>query len=444
MIALTQQHILKVPWPVWLGVALVALAVYTPLTVYIAYDFSLLLTFLLAPFIIYIPHRGVLSWRCGWFTGLLLTMYAITGVLTALYFAVCTLLLLIVERYWGRVNWGAFVLLVLSGSITRYFIGNIGFPLRLQLSEWAGGILRYLDASTEVFGNVIIFRDAEYLVDPACMGVNMVVTGLVLSLALIRYFELRYTLRFSIWGLAVLLLFALGLVAMANLFRILALVITGYPPYTVGHEAVGLLSLAIYVLLPVAGLLWLLAKKKWLIAKDNQPEPTAPKAYPIYPVLLLCAAMTWFGFTYQPQANYVKDSPYLKLTLPGYEAKLTKLDVLQLSSDSGLIYIKPPANFYGSDHSPYICWSGSGYVFKQMQEVTIAGTPMYTARLEFKQDTLYTAWWFSNGEQRTVEQLVWRTESLRGRAPFALVNVTSTSPEKLEAQIRVVMEELCL
>lgn len=438
------QRLRAIPLLVWAALSIVLVSVYAPLSVYLTYDFSLLLTFILAPFIIYIARPGQYSWRFGGLTALLVAMYGVTGVLTALYFAIISLLLLVVEHYWGRVNDATFILLALSGSITRYFISNIGFPLRLQLSEWAGGILKVMDPTVEVLGNVIIYRGDEYLVDPACMGVNMVITGLVLSLAIIRYFELKQGVPFNKLGLGLTLVFAMIMVLCANLVRILALVLTGFPPDTAGHEVVGLLSLVVYAILPVALLLRLLSTKGWLISRATHGEGSIPKAISIYPLLLLCGVIGWFGFTYVPQANYVKDSPYLKLRLANYEAQTTKLDVLQLRGEEGLIYIKPPATFYGSDHSPYICWSGSGYVFKQMQEDTIAGTPMYTARLEYKTDTLYTAWWFSNGQQRTIEQLVWRLESFRGKAPFALVNVTSTSPAKLEEQIKLVMNELCL
>lgn len=438
------QRLRAIPLLVWAALVTVLVAVYAPLSVYITYDFSLLLTFILAPFIIYIVKPGQYSWRFGWLTALLLAMYALTGVLTSMYFAIISLLLLVVERYWGRINDATFVLSALSGSITRYFISNIGFPLRLRLSEWAGEILKVMDPTVEVLGNVIIYRGDEYLVDPACMGVNMVITGLVLSLAIMRYFELKQGMPLNKLGLGLTLIFALVMVLCANLVRILALVFTGFPPDTIGHEVVGLLSLVLYAILPVILVLRLLSKRGWLLSNNAAYEIMTPKPISAYPIMVLCAGIAWFGFTYVPQANYVKDSPYLKLRLANYEAQTSKLDVLQLRGEEGLIYIKPPATFYGSDHSPYICWSGSGYVFKQMQEDTLAGIPMYTARLEYKTDTLYTAWWFSNGQQRTIEQLVWRLESLKGKAPFALVNVTSTTPAKLEEQIWIVMNELCL
>ncbi len=438
------QRLRVIPPILWPVLLLVAVAVYAPLSIYLTYDFSLLLTFLLAPFIIYITQPGRYSWRFGWLAILLLAMYGVTGVLTALYFAIITLILLVVERYWGRVNDATFILLALSGSITRYFISSIGFPLRLELSAWAGKVLKVLDPTTEVLGNVIIYRSEEYLVDPACMGVNMVITGLVISLAMLRYYELKQAGPFNKLGLVLVLVFTLLAVVAANLFRILALVLTGFPPETAGHEVVGLVSLIVYAILPVGLFIRMLSKKGWLVTKPFVYNAAAPASHSKYAVLLLCGVIAWFGFTYVPQANYVKDSSYLKLRLDGYKAQTTKLDVLQLIGDEGLIYIKPPATFYGSDHSPYICWSGSGYVFKQMQEDTIAGIAMYTARLEYKTDTLYTCWWFSNGHQRTIEQLVWRLESLKGKEPFALVNVTSTSPAKLEEQIKVVMEELCL
>ncbi|MBU0765830.1 MAG: hypothetical protein KJ607_13470, partial [Bacteroidetes bacterium] len=91
--------------------------------------------------------------------------------------------------------------------------------------------------------------------------------------------------------------------------------------------------------------------------------------------------------------------------------------------------------FYGSDHNPSICWLGSGYSFENINTTTINGCEIYTATLEKEGSRLYTAWWFDNGEHKTIEQFSWRWNSLKGQAPYRLINVTCETGDKLLEEV---------
>ena len=96
--------------------------------------------------------------------------------------------------------------------------------------------------------------------------------------------------------------------------------------------------------------------------------------------------------------------------------------------------------FYSADHNPMICWKGSGYEFVQVQEQVVNGTKMYTARLQNKTELLYTAWWYDNGQKRTVNQLAWRWDALKRNTNYSVVNVTAASKEHLDREVKKIQD----
>jgi hypothetical protein len=61
---------------------------------------------------------------------------------------------------------------------------------------------------------------------------------------------------------------------------------------------------------------------------------------------------------------------------------------------------------------------------------------IYTSSLEKANDKLYTAWWYDNGNLKTISQVTWRWDSFRSNRPWVLVNVTAESKPELFNQIR--------
>ncbi|HSZ34794.1 MAG TPA: hypothetical protein VK772_15865, partial [Puia sp.] len=64
------------------------------------------------------------------------------------------------------------------------------------------------------------------------------------------------------------------------------------------------------------------------------------------------------------------------------------------------------------------------------------GQMIYTSTLEKGNDKLYTAWWYDNGELKTISQFTWRWDSFKHNRPWVLVNVTAESESELFKQIR--------
>ncbi len=117
----------------------------------------------------------------------------------------------------------------------------------------------------------------------------------------------------------------------------------------------------------------------------------------------------------------------------GYRVQRIANDVVKLENDQSLVYIKPITGFYSADHNPMICWRGSGYAFTRVEKSPVNGVFVYMALLQNGQDQLYTAWWYDNGVTCTIDQLTWRRDALQNKTKYALINVTATSREKLEA-----------
>ena len=129
--------------------------------------------------------------------------------------------------------------------------------------------------------------------------------------------------------------------------------------------------------------------------------------------------------------HHVQAAPALN----NYKVSRVNAGVLKLENERSLVYIKPISGFYSTDHNPMICWSGSGYVFEQVREREVNGLKLYSAVLTNGAAQLYTAWWYDNGTNRTIAQLQWRWDVLRGANDYAVVNVTVASEAELETAI---------
>jgi len=122
-------------------------------------------------------------------------------------------------------------------------------------------------------------------------------------------------------------------------------------------------------------------------------------------------------------------------SLPGYRSSWFVPGVLKLQGDSSLIYIKFIRGFYDTEHNPSMCWSGSGYDLREIREEKVPGGNVFTARLVRGRETLYTAWWYSNGSTAITDQWSWRWQMLRGAHNYAVVNVSCAGRDELYRQI---------
>lgn len=348
-----------------------------------------------------------------------------------------TSVLYILESRWGKLNNLPVFLLGLMSALVGYIAYVWSFPIRMQLSTWAAKSLTLIGMETVASGNVIIRDGYEFTVDPACMGLRMLVTSGILALLIMAYFEHKHRYVFSFWQTAGYLSVMLLLAIVANFTRLLCLVVFKIEPEHPLHAGVGLWSLLVYALIPFY--LWLTFGKRWP-KEERTSAKTVVKAHPgglvlfnTYGILLLLMLVNGPKFLQAPEAG---DERLAQIQLAGFESELLESGVLKLENEQALVYVKPPAGPTQSAHDPRICWEGTGYHFAHIQRQQIGEEWIYTARLEKNDDRLYTAWWFENGQERTIGEWTWRWNTLKSGRGFRLVNVTVGVEKDLEREVR--------
>ena len=238
----------------WTVVILIGLATWLSsqnLDFYVRYDFHFILCMIAMPFVLFIRQRGDHSIKYGIISLLFLALYPFLKIQVCFFLGYSFFGLFLIEAYIGKLNNLPLFLVAIISPLSVFVLGMIGFPARLQLTEFAATILQQLYGDVSFSGNLLFIGDEEFSVDRACTGLKMVVTSLVICLGLIAFQEKRHKLKLGILSSLVLLGITFGLVMVCNLFRILGLVVFGFAPDTAGHEIIGIACLIGYVIVPI-------------------------------------------------------------------------------------------------------------------------------------------------------------------------------------------------
>ena len=433
----------RINWPACLAFLFYAAILYYALHTHIIWQsVNILLGLIALPVVTVIGHGNKGDTRYAWAAMALSLLCIWLPVKTLFYGAVALSVLFVIESFLGKTNLLPLVVVGMMSPMFQYLANIFSFPIRLQLTGMAGKAMQLMGSVVQVKGNMIYYDGHEFSVDPACMGLNMLVTSLLLQVLLVAVYQKKYGRTGSWWQVCLLLGLVAGLNILSNLIRIICLVQFNVLPGTTMHEVMGIVCLLVYVVLPAT---WV---TRWMIKRHGKiPVATAPLSqtgsmakqvmvHAALAVLMLVAAHTVVQRD-QAAANSSAAVPPVE----GYRVQRIANDVIKLENDRSLVYIKPIAGFYSADHNPMICWRGSGYEFKQVEKSSVNGQPVYLALLQNGQDTLYTAWWYDNGSKRTIDQFTWRWDALQHRTKYALVNVTAASCEKLEQEIQSIQQQ---
>jgi exosortase N len=394
------------------------------------------------PLVTTIQPGHVNNKRYGIVAAILAIVTVLLPVNTLLYFTIAFAGLFIVESYLGKVNWLPVCMIFLLSPVFEFAANVFSFPIRLELTSWAGQMMNRVLGHVTVEGNMIFCNGNEFSVDPACMGLNMMITSLVLQLVVIAMYQRKYKLQLVWWQVTGLLMVAFVLNVISNLFRIISLVWFNILPGTYMHDVVGVACLLLYVIVPVLVLTQLVIRYKGRPVA-LQPHKTTPfpweKRVGIHLVLL--SLICWAAGTVVNKKKAIDNSSATVTSINGYETTRVTAEIVKLQNSQSLIYIKHIPGFYNADHHPMICWRGSGYLFKQVKQETIGKQFVYTALLENGKDHLYTAWWYDNGARRTIDQLSWRSQMLSGARSYSVVNVTAENKQQLIREIRTLFTD---
>ncbi len=332
--------------------------------------------------------------------------------------------------------------LPLLSPFARYLDSVAGVELRLGLSDAAGRAFRMLGREVAVRGTEIALDGVAFGVDEACAGLHMLLVGLAVALLLLAVTELRGGKPFRLWVAVGVLAATVGLVLISNLSRIIVLVDRGWGPETAWHTWVGLLCFGVYVLVPLAvGVAWL-GGQAWATREAAEGRPSIFTRMLegrrfrglAFRATFLLGVGALFAFAKTRPAE-VSEAVRTMPQLCGQTPELREHDVLAYRFADALVYHKPIPAFYNAEHSPLICWRGSGYEIVDIRKERLGGggggQDIYRGTLRRDGHQLQTAWWMSNGEQVTVEQWTWRSEMATGAPAFALVNVTAVGEPEL-------------
>jgi len=349
--------------------------------------------------------------------------------------------LFMIETFYGRMNFLPVLVLVMMSPLFEYATNIFSFPIRLALTGWAGSIIRITGQEVSVQGNMITCNGNEFSVDPACMGLQMMVTASLCGMILIGFYQRQYKKVLDLWLVLSILAGMILMNIISNLLRIIFLVYLNIMPGTLMHDVTGIMCLVLYVIVP------LLFLTQWIVREYGKPLQLHRKRYVLRSAVKLFLFNTLLpaGLLIVFIINKPKEVDQQVLSnvpaLPGYAVQSLPGNIIRLQNDTLLVYIKHiPASYY-TEHNPMICWKGSGYEFYKVEEKLVEGHTVYTALLQQEKDRLYTAWWYDNGLVSTSSQLQWRWDVLLGAHPYSLVNVTAGSEHELRLAINEILNK---
>jgi len=391
------------------------------------------------------------SFRFGWPALIFIAGFFFIPVTSMLYGALCCSACLLLETFYRRVTATIPFILVLLSPVAAFFIDNFSFPIRLQLTALAGRLIALSSLPVSVAGNTITFRDHAFSVDHACEGLHMLLLSLLTALLVINYYQTQYRRRLRILYILILLGTTIVLNVVTNLFRIICLVVLAIIPSNPLHHLLGLVFLLIHILLPLLLLIRWTIRRWGAPQPEDQPRPERSRALLIANIMTASAVLLIIGLHIRAQKAHAAPLA-MGNPIPGYTIKEREDAVLQLDNGRSLVYIKPIPCFYYPDHTPTLCWPGSGYSFSAVEDTVAAGTHIFKAVLQSQHqltDTpqpsgsakprdkpcLYTAWWYDNGIHQSIQPLDWRWDVIRGAPPYAVVNVTASTPQDLDAEL---------
>lgn len=385
---------------------------------------------MVAPFIFSIQKNDY-SYRYAYLFLLFLIAYYLLHIYVLLFISVGCLIFFSIECQTGKIGLLPFLFLICISPAMHYISNVFTFSLRLELSKYAAQILNMAGIAVKNKGSYFVLADgSSYSVDTACIGLNMFNTGLTTSLLLIGFSEQKIKKQLSYFSIILIFIFTIFCLVFTNLIRIVSLVFFKSPPETLQHDLIGIASLCLYTMLPVYALIYFLQK---INKKPSMVEHPFLKANfkmnliltAIFSILIIAVS----SHVKNHLKYAIKDTKLYNLQLPEYSKTTNKDGIASFRKEGVLIYIKPASHGYESDHPPSMCWQGAGFQLENISSVTVNGFSILSAILKKDKLVQYTAWWYDNGKNKTINQWEWRFA--KGE-PYRIINITTKNKSELD------------
>ncbi|MEL7147891.1 MAG: exosortase N [Bacteroidota bacterium] len=280
---------------------------------------------------------------------------------TGIYLFLSLMLVLMAQHLYGALQFTILFHVALTSPFFGYINGLVSFPVRLLLSRIVSFALQTIGLDVQIEGNLVYLNDSSFLIDEACAGMAMLGYGLLFGTIILAQLSKEKEIGW-LW-FTVFYVLLLALIFSGSIVRIALLIIFGIMPDHWLHEGVGLLVYAFQVLIPFYVIVGYILQKK--PRKQNQIMPKHAWRPPLSYLLIFSLFLL---VVLRHQLQEPSQSRTHPITLNGFSTEVVKSGVTKLQNDHTLIYIKPPVYPYRSDHDPRICWQGSGYSFKKIDQ----------------------------------------------------------------------------
>jgi exosortase N len=418
--------------------AIFILLAFQKLAFYLHFDFNFLLLLLALPFVIK-KQDNTKSIRYGIIAIILLILYPILKISSIYYLAFICSLFFIFEYQYGKLSSIPLFLVMIISPAVFFFSEVIGFEIRLWLTKIATNILQLINNDFDYSGNIILIQGNEFHVDTECMGLKMVMLAMFITLIFITHKQQKKDGVISMLFIAISLAISYILVIISNLARIILITLFQSPPASFSHELIGVICFIIYVLLP----LWYIVKAIPINKKKQTPKKESKFNKFVFPafIFILLLLFSLYRFTNLDAKQLTKDNISLDYFSSDFSCTIDEHNVRKLTNDNYLVYIKPATGFYSADHSPIICWKGSGYKVMKEQIIEIKENKVYYNELKKGNDLLFSTWWYDCGHDKTTSQYKWRIKNLVNGDDYHLINVISDNKNDLIMKTEELLSE---
>ncbi len=432
---LTKRHLEQLVFII--SILSVILIAFIGLRTYLSQQlFNLALGMLAIPFVIQTCPGKKDSSRFAVIALLLMGLSFYAPVNTLVYLSLIAIVLFLVESRFGKINFLTIIVAIFTVPLSNYLVNTFSFPIRLWLTSICGNIFQTMGIPVITSGNTFSYAGNDFTVDPACMGLNMMVSSLLIGILIFGFYQKKYQKEMPVGIVLAYLTIVLLLNIFSNLVRMVILVLFQIFPDTIMHDMIGILCFLIQVILPAWGISWFMISK----LKGNHNSKKVMSEHQRNPSLRLmiqigCCAFLWITAFYVIAQKENDAIPALAEDISGYTVTSHSQGVAKLENSVSLIYVKQIRWFCDTEHNPMMCWTGSGYKMSQVKEDVLDGLTIYSGILQNEDDILYTAWWYSNGISSTNSQLHWRWDLFTGAPAYSLLNVTTADQNTLKTEV---------
>ena len=165
------------------------LIVYISARGYFHFDTTVGIGFMLLPYVWTSGQKRERSNRWLIVVVLLLVACWYLEVITLYYWLAIAALIFLVESLYSRMTSLPISLLFVMSLLFRYLSEVFTFPIRIWMSKCVGQLLQFCQFNIQVSGNNLVIDGNDFVIAPACMGLEMMGISLLLAIFLMAFYQ---------------------------------------------------------------------------------------------------------------------------------------------------------------------------------------------------------------------------------------------------------------